>query len=204
MVCKNIIPICLLFLLLTSFVVPNGANNTVAQKWVISESSTLSVNGSTNINNFACEIPNYDRTDTLTITKRKGAKDITLTGNISLNVKTFDCHNPMMTSDLRKTLNVKQYPALNINFLSLNDFPEMTARSQVLTGLVDIELAGTRKRFEINYQVSVDAQHTIHLLGTRDVNFSDFNLIPPKKLGGLIKTNDKLSVSFHLKMKAID
>jgi hypothetical protein len=204
MVCKNIIPICLLFLLLTSFVVPNGLNNTAAQKWVISESSTLSVNGSTNINNFACEIPNYDRTDTLIITKKKGVKDIALTGNVSLNVKTFDCHNPMMTSDLRKTLNVKQYPTLNINFLSLNDFPEMTARPQVLTGLVDIELAGTRKRFEVNYQVSVDAQRTIHLLGTRDVNFSDFNLIPPKKLGGLIKTNDKLSVSFHLKIKAID
>jgi hypothetical protein len=178
--------------------------NTAAQKWVISENSTLSVNGSTNINNFACDIPSYDRTDTLVIQKRKGLKDIILTGNVNLNVKSFDCHNPIMTSDLRKTLNAKQYPALNISFLSLNDFPEITTKPQMLTGMVDIELAGTRKRFEVNYMVSVDAQKMIHLLGTRDVNFSDFNLTPPKKLGGLIRTNDKLSVNFHLKIKAID
>jgi hypothetical protein len=181
-----------------------GGNASVATKWVISENSTLSVNGSTNINNFACDIPSYDRIDTLDILKRKGLKDITLTGSVSLNVKSFDCHNPIMTSDLRKTLNVKQYPALNISFLSLNDLPEITSKQQMLTGIVDIELAGTRKRFEVNYMVSVDAQKVIHLLGTRDVNFSDFKLIPPKKLGGLIRTNDKLSVNFHLKMKAID
>jgi hypothetical protein len=203
MVCKNIVPICLLFLLLTSFVMPAG-NAPAVTRWVISENSTLSVNGSTNINNFACDIPSYDRIDTLDILKRKGLKDITLTGNVSLNVKSFDCHNPIMTSDLRKTLNAKQYPALNISFLSLNEFPEITSKQQMLTGMVDIELAGTRKRFEVNYMVSVDAQKMIHLLGTRDVNFSDFKLVPPKKLGGLIRTNDKLSVNFHLKIKAID
>jgi hypothetical protein len=69
--------------------------------------------------------------------------------------------------------------------------------------LVDIEIAGVRKRFEVNYQISVDAEKSIHLLGSRDVNFSDFNLIPPRKLGGMIKTNDKLSVAFHLKINQL-
>jgi hypothetical protein len=65
---------------------------------------------------------------------------------------------------------------------------------------VNIELAGTRKGFEINYRVSMDGQKIIHLVGTRDINFTDFNLVPPRKLGGMIKTNDKLSVVFNLKM----
>jgi hypothetical protein len=168
---------------------------------VISESSSLTVNGSTNVNKFSCEIPAYDQIDTLTITRN--GKGITLAGNIGLSVQSFDCHNTMMTRDLRKTLKEKQYPRLYIQFLSLSEIPGVSAKTQTITGLVNIELAGVTKQFEINYQISTDAAKVIHLLGSKAINFSDFNLIPPRKLGGMIKTNDQLSVTFHLKIKTI-
>ncbi|MGF7080223.1 YceI family protein [Mucilaginibacter sp. UYCu711] len=186
-----------ILVLITAFVKP-----VETKKWLISESSSLSVNGTTNINKFACDIPAYDQTDTLTLTR--GSKEIMLSGDIRLKVQSFDCHNSIMTHDLRKTLREKEFPRLHIRFLSLSDFPELTAKPAIITGLVDIELAGATKRFQVNYQVSIDAQKNIHLLGSRDVNFSDFNLIPPRKLGGMIKTNDKLSVAFHLKMRAVN
>jgi hypothetical protein len=170
-------------------------------KWIIGESSNLSVNGSTNINKFSCEIPTYDQTDTLTLVKGKTDKDIVLSGEISLPIQSFDCHNSMMTRDLRKTLKEKQYPRLYIRFISLSEFPELTTDPKHITGWVNIELAGTSKRFEINYQISIDNQKVIHLLGAKDINFSDFNLIPPRKLGGMIKTNDQLSVEFQLAMQ---
>ncbi len=93
---------------------------------------------------------------------------------------------------------------MRINFLTLSELPELTLTAKPITGFVNIELAGVSKRFEVNYQASVDEKKCIHLLGTRDVNFSDFNLIAPRKLGGMIKTNDKLSVQFHLKITALD
>lgn len=170
-------------------------------RWVISESSSLSVNGSTNINKFSCEIPTYDQTDTLTMIK--GKSEIVLTGDIGLKIQSFDCHNSMMTRDLRKTLKEKQFPRLHIHFLSLSEFPQLTTEPKQITGWVNIELAGATKQFEINYQVSIDDQKVIHLLGSRNIDFSDFNLIPPRKLGGMIKTNDRLTVAFHLKMKSI-
>lgn len=170
-------------------------------KWLISESSSLSVNGSTNINKFACEIPTYDQTDTLTLIRK--SKDIELTGNIALPIQSFDCHSSMMTRDLRKTLKEKQFPLLYIHFISLNELPELTPEPQQITGWVNIDLAGVSKRLQINYEVSVDDQKVIHLLGSKNINFSDFALIPPRKLGGMIKTNDLLNVAFHLKMKAI-
>lgn len=170
-------------------------------KWVVSENSSLSVNGSTNINKFSCEIPSCDQTDTLTLVK--GNNGYILTGNIGLKIESFDCHNKMMTRELRKTLKEKDFPKLYIRFLSLNEFSALSTEPKPITGWVNIELAGASKRFEINYQVSVDAQKVVCLLGTRDINFSDFNLQPPRKLGGMIKTNDRLSVEFHLKMKAI-
>ncbi len=164
------------------------------EKWVISENSSLMVNGSTNINKFSCEIPTYGQTDTLTVTK--SGKAAILSGHVGLSIGSFDCHNSVMTRDLRKTLRQKEYPRLYIQFLSLSALPELTTRNQTITGLVNIELAGITKRFEIDYQISADADNGIHLLGSRDINFSDFNLIPPRKLGGMIKTNDQLTVTF--------
>lgn len=171
------------------------------EKWVISENSSLMVNGSTNVNKFSCEIPAYDQTDTLTVTK--SGRAAVLSGHVGLSIESFDCHNLMMTRDLRKTLKQKEFPRLYIQFLSLSALPELTARNQTITGQVNIELAGITKKFEINYQISADGDNGIHLLGSRDVNFSDFNLIPPRKLGGMIKTNDQLTVTFHLKIKTI-
>jgi hypothetical protein len=191
------------FILITSFAMPFSLKKTPAtRKWLVSENSSLCVNGTTNINKFACEIPSYGHTDTLTVSK--GDKEVVLSGSISLNVRSFDCHNSMMTADLRKTLKEKQFPQLHITFLSLSTLPELNAQPAFITGMVSIEIAGISKRFEVNYQVTQNAQKVIHLGGARDINFSDFNLIPPRKLGGMIKTRDKLSVEFHLNMKAID
>ena len=194
---------CPVFLLITSFVMPVNFNNTIGtKKWLVSESSNLCVNGTTNINKFSCEIAAYDHIDTLTVSK--GEKEIVLSGTISLNVKGFDCHNSMMTADLRKTLKEKQFPQLHITFLSLSTLPELNAQPAFITGMVNIEIAGISKRFGVNYQITEDAQKIIHLGGSRDINFSDFNLIPPRKLGGMIKTRDKLSVEFHLNIKTIN
>jgi hypothetical protein len=79
----------------------------------------------------------------------------------------------------------------------------MSSKPEPIKGLVDIEIAGVNKRFEINYLMSKDEENVIHLLGSRDLNFSDFKLIPPRKLGGMIQTKDLLTVEFHLKMKTI-
>jgi hypothetical protein len=198
---RNIFWIVMLFFALTGFKIgPPGE----AKKWVISENSNLHVNGSTNINKFSCEIPSYDQTDTLTITKAKSNKEVLLSGCIRLKVQAFDCHNVIMTHDLRKTLKESQYPVLHIYFLSLNRIPVLSSQPETVTGLVDIEIAGVRKRFEVNYQISVDPQNVIHLIGTRQVNFTDFKLVPPRKLGGMIRTNDQLGVDFHLRMSVVN
>jgi len=181
---------------------PAGPTDEV-KKWVISQNSSLCVNGSTNINKFACEVPAYDQTDTLILTRSKIDKGITLSGYIELKIQSFDCHNAIMTHDLRNTLKDKQYPVMRIRFLSLSELPDLCSKPQTITGLVNIELAGISKRFEINYQATADAQKNICLLGTRDVNFSDFNLTPPRKLGGMIRTNDKLSVQFRLNIRSL-
>jgi hypothetical protein len=169
-------------------------------KWLISQSSSLSVNGSTNINKFSCDIASCDQADTLTVWK--GESGVNLNGSINPAVLSFDCHKAMMTHDLRKTLKAKQYPRLHIRFLSLSELPNLSLRPARITGQVEIEIAGMKKLYTVNYQIS-DTAKVVHLVGSQQLNFSDFDLIPPHKLGGMIKTKDQLTVSFHLKMKNI-
>ena len=142
MLYKNILWVYLPFIPLTSFVLPrNTLIMNDLKKWVVIENSSLCVNGSTNINKFSCEILAFDHTDTLTLSRNKSDKEIVLSGSVGVSINGFDCHNSMMTHDLRKTLKEKEFPMLHIAFLSLNKLPELSAQAQYITGMVDIEIA---------------------------------------------------------------
>src|SRR5829696_8772898 len=98
------------------------ATNNPALRWVIVNGCSLTVDGSTNVNKFSCAITNYATPDTIAVTKN-GNQALHLSGCIRLEVKNFDCHNLIMTADLRKTLKSKEFPALVIRFISLSKYP---------------------------------------------------------------------------------
>jgi hypothetical protein len=129
---------------------------------------------------------------------------VLLSGNIQLDVQNFDCHNGIMTADLRKTLKAKEYPKLVIRFLNITRYPDANARQSITKGAVFIELAGVSKRFDVDYKVVSADNNYINLVGSRVVNFSDFNISPPRKLGGMIRTRNELSVEFNLRIKVIN
>jgi hypothetical protein len=194
---KQFFAILLLFLL-SGFNPPE--NKAV---WVVLQGSSLTVNGTTNINSFQCDIINYSLPDTLTLVKSvpKGQL-LPMNGKLNLEIEAFDCHNRMMTADLRKTLKAKLYPLLIVKFISINSFPDFKNPTKI-SGLVDISLSGVNKRFEINYIFTGDEKQEVHLKGNQKIHFSDFNLAPPSKLGGVIKANDELLVEFRLHLKPI-
>ncbi len=189
---------CLLFFILSGFYPPE--NKAV---WVVMQGSSLSVNGTTNINSFQCDINNYNLPDTIALIKiQPKGQLLPMNGKLNLEIEAFDCHNRMMTADLRKTLKAKTYPILSVKFVSINGFPDFKNPSKI-TGVVDISLSGVNKRFEINYLFTGDEKQDVHLKGNQKIHFSDFNLTPPSKLGGVIKANDELLVEFRLNLKPV-
>lgn len=173
-------------------------------KWILSKQCTLKVNGSTNVNKFSCTIPEYAQPDTLILTRENKQRPVKIKGAMILDVQKFDCKNAMMTNDLRKTLKAKLYPKLTVTFESLSSYPDATTPGAAIKGMVTIELAGAIKRFEVDYQYVATGEKMLRLIGTKKVNFSDFNIDPPKRLGGMIKTNNELSVEFMLNIKISD
>ncbi len=168
-------------------------------KWALTKSCSLKVNGSTNINKFSCVIPEYTEPDTLVLYTHKGGEEVKISGQMILSIKSFDCHNGVMTKDLRKTLKAEQFPKLTVTFISLSKYPNPARDESVISGIVNISIAGVNKRFDVAYRCTPDGLKGITLVGTKTVNFSDFNIIPPRKLGGMIKTNNMLDVEFTLK-----
>lgn len=187
-----------LIFLLTSMLPADKTKST--SRWVVIGNSMLTVNGRTNINRFSCAIVRYPKSDTILISKDK-TDHIMLSGTLNLELKDFDCSNTMMTKQLLNTLQQSKFPTLKIKFLSLKEIPSVGQRNFV-KGDVEITLSGILKRFEICYEVNVK-QGLIELTGQQAINFSDFNLIPPKKVGRLIQAKDQLVVVFFLKMEKV-
>ena len=174
-------------------------NSRPTVKWAVEKSSTLRVEGSSNVNTFRCDMQGYYQTDTITgFEEGVSSKPVRLRGAIVVDVFKFDCHQRMITNDLRKTLKADQYPRMTIRFLSLERMPEFIGNTELLKGLVEIELAGTKKKFDILYSFVKPGGKTILLNGGRTFTFSDFKLSPPKKLAGMIQIRDKFDVNFRL------
>ncbi len=122
-------------------------------RWVIQKSSTLRVDGKSNVNSFTCNINDYDQSDTIT-SVNSSSIPIKLSGKMQMEIANFNCHSRMITKDLRKTLKAEEYPKMTIRFLSLQSMPVLLNKNELIKGWVEVELAGVVKRFELSYSFS--------------------------------------------------
>lgn len=173
------------------------------QQWVVTKGCSLTVNGSTNVNKFNCAIAFYNQPDTLSFHTNYSSEIVKMSGKMRLPVENFDCHNPMMSKDLQKTLKAKEFPHLEIHFISLSRFPNRELNNDKIKGVLIIKLAGVSKKIEIEYQTKKIDTNKLTLIGKKRITFSDFNIIPPRKLGGMIKTNNELDIEFVLNVKTL-
>jgi hypothetical protein len=169
-------------------------------KWAVEKTSTLHIAGKSNITEFTCSIAGYYQPDTLSYTENEEGRAVRLNGCLEIDVLRFDCHNKLITNDLRKTLKADDYPKLIIRFLSLERTPNFQKSPQVMKGWVEVELAGTRRVFQVNYEFTRQANDSYTLNGKRTFCFSDFKLSPPRKLAGAIKIRDEFAVDFNLRL----
>ena len=171
-------------------------------KWVVEKNSTLRVAGKSNVNSFTCKINVQAEKDTITCMNNP-SKSISLSGDIQIDVISFDCESNLITRDLRKTLKADQYPKMNIRFLTLECMPVLQNKTELIKGWVEVELAGVAKKFELCYSFSRATSGYMQLDGGKSFSFSDFKLSPPRKLAGLIRIKDAFDVNFQLILRII-
>jgi hypothetical protein len=172
-------------------------------RWVVERNSSLNIQGETNINSFECDVTEYLRPDTLVYSKNDATKKLSFTNScLVIDVRRFDCHNKFITDDFRAALKSDENPNLKIIFLTIDQFSN-SGNNQIVKGIVDVELAHSVKRTEIDYTVTILPGNRIQMNGSHIFYFSDFNLKAPRKLAGLVRTKDRIKVNFQLFFKAI-
>jgi hypothetical protein len=199
----------LLFILVPALFLVSG--NTYSQspgklpaQWMVLNEAVLQVEGKTNISSFSCTIKGYKRQDTLYLqNKQLNNGHFPASGILGFNTADFGCGNPVMNSELRKTLQSKAYPEMTIHFVSLEKLPDVNSKDQTIRGLMNIRLAGKLRPFEVNCQFYTDNKGNVHARGERYVYFSEFGLTAPRKFGGLLETEDRLKVQFDLLLKPV-
>ena len=175
----------------------------LVERWVIEKTSSLSIEGKSNVNNFKCDIIEYLNQDTIFLYKTdpQKQKPIATRGGLTININRFDCHQRHITADLKKTLRAKENAYMKINLLTLG-FIKPNTPNQKVKGYVEIQLAGVNKKIEIDYAVTKNQPGSLSLIGTKTLMFSDFGLVPPSKLAGLIKVEQEIKVRFELILRS--
>jgi hypothetical protein len=162
--------------------------------------SFIIINGSSNVNKFACKV---NRPVNVTLLKLHIQPDYTvkMNGSIKVNVDEFDCKHRVLTNDLRKTLKEDDFKQMTVYFASLDQLPLDSRKEQAINGTVLIELAGIKKAFNVPLIFVQTDEGRFQLKGTRSFSFEDFNLEPPKKVGGIIKVKNDFKTTFILNLK---
>lgn len=172
--------------------------------WVVERGSWLSIEGSSNVNHFTCEVRQYLLADTLRWVRDERTRKLMFRNSaVRIDVQQFDCHHKFITVDLKKTLKASQYPYLRIHFMSIEDLTWVQEGATVRGQLI-IELAGVRKPVDIEYKVLHGQGGRFRLNGSKHLRLTDFHLQPPSKLAGLIRINEDIRVNFELQFRPIE
>lgn len=171
--------------------------------WVIEPSSSLVINGASNVNQFTCGLGRYAYADTLELQERTATFIRFSPNKLSLPVVDFDCKNKLITNDFQETLQSGRYPQIGVSFLSLQLIPSSSSGVDSYDAKVLIELSGQKRTVNIRFDFWERSYSLYNLIGNKALRFSDFGLEPPTKMMGLVKVDDELSITFNLVVRPL-
>jgi hypothetical protein len=173
--------------LLTSWVFPSSD-----ESYLIICGKQITVDGNTTIGSFSCQYSESKQNDTLFLSKERRAKQPYA---FSLNVPQFSCGNFLLNKDFQKTLQAAEHPQIVVEVTNLH--PD---NKGAYIGSVKLKLVGKSKiindiRF---FENIINGQKVL----STDFVFtaSEFNLSPPKRLGGLVEADDCMKISVNLRL----
>ena len=164
---------------------------------VITPSSKLVINGKTNINSFTCEFNVLKLKNPIPIFYKKGANNMLFENTVLvLDNNCFDCGGKEINNDFQKLLKSHQFPQIHIK---LHEITTALNNKDSLFARFDISIAGVTKSCTI--PVELKQKEALFIKGLINLNISDFNLQPPKKVLGLIVVKDAIEINFQLQVK---
>lgn len=168
--------------------------------------STITIHGSTNINQFSCKLVQDNPGEKWQVTRHFHSGLLTF-DNLQLrySVAEFDCGIKAMNSDFQELLQAKTHPQLQftIQSIEVQDMGSTMERVKVATKVI-IKIAGQRKETLIeNSHVLNYSDVQMELTGSQDFLITDFNLEPPTKMFGMVKVRDSINIQYQIHLLAL-
>lgn len=167
-------------------------NGFVAKSVDVLPSSELSITGDTNINKFECEFNTFYLEKCTDLVYKKNGNIISFKNAVlSLKNEGFDCGNRAINKDFHSLLNTKEYPkiSLEVTEITLN-------KSNRGRACVKINIAGKEMSYIVPIEIVVAPMN--RFIGKLKLDIRDFDLVPPKKLLGLIIIKEEIEIDFNL------
>lgn len=178
-----------------------GFNNSYTYR--IAQESWVSINGTTNINQFSCTSDGHIPRGEFLVNFHPDEPGISFSeASLDLRVDSFDCGKSRMNKDFQNTLNQEQHPFIQITLLQIHPATETDKGKEVIIAEVEIKIGGSGNKTEIPVVVEHSEDHRFQIKGSKTLLMSDFNLDPPSPFMGLIKVSDKMDIHFNLLIEA--
>ncbi|UII30487.1 hypothetical protein LVD17_19535 [Fulvivirga ulvae] len=176
----NILSVILLLVSLTG---PVGT-----ESCLVIQKRSITINGDTSLGGFSCDYEISGVNDTLYFDNLPFSPY-----SFTIPVEAFRCGNFLLNRDFRSTLKADEYPKVTVQVQSLEEKDK-----GLLTGCIKLLLVGKYKTLD-DVEFCQSFANGRQVL-TADFVFyaSEFKLEPPKKLGGLVTTSDKMNISVSL------
>jgi hypothetical protein len=186
---------------------PSFAQNTDSLHLLLTNQSTLTIYGSSNISKFKCKLnQDFERDSLHVLIEKKSDTIYCKNAGIVFEVNKFHCGHEAINKDFRQTLRSNEYPtiSLSVDQIYLPDSSILVNKNDKITADISIELAGVIKDYNIEFDdVEINGDN-LSIIGSQQILMSEFNIDPPLALLGLIKTNNELSINFEFELKLLE
>ncbi len=143
----------------------------------------FTIEGATSVGKFTCTYE-LEQRDTLYTNRLQG--DTSVRYNIPSDA--FGCRNFLLNRDFKKTIKAKDYKEIRV------DITKLRKKDNHYLCDLKLKLAGKEKIYEGTPLKANEEGLTGFLI----VQFSEFELTPPKKMGGLVKVKEDIKISIDL------
>jgi len=116
---------------------------------------------------------------------------------LQIPVNTFTSERDGLTKQMFKAMKADKHPAITFRLESYTVEPAAGGATIKPTGTLTV--AGVERPIDMLLEVKEEAGR-LHVRGTRDLLMTEFGIKPPTMFMGMLKTADKVTVTFELQL----
>jgi hypothetical protein len=116
---------------------------------------------------------------------------------LQIPVSSFTSDKDGLTKQMAKALKADKHPVITFKLNGYTVEPGPAGVAIKPTGTLTV--AGVEKPVDMVLEVK-EAAGTLHVRGTRDLLMTDFGIKPPTMFMGMLKTDDKVTITFEFQL----